>query len=347
MSGARKPAQNLPTQEGGRLHPPQATPAPPMQQKQIGNKDGVPVFSGPAPDFATSEGPLWDCKIAKANDGPDLNQLTVGAKFLLNCSGPSIPPWTAVPPLAFATPEDSFTLQVLKVNKADANSAELVVTGYKAGEYSGLVAIGVGANQVRVHDLKWRIETVVQPQQGQPPKPFPPFGPLVIHWPWWLWTGIGLFIFLVGALTWWRVQRYRARQRLLEKIQAKASVLSPYAQLHKELRALLRRYEGVSMADDNHKPEDYAQGLNESFRQYISRELLVPAAEWSDAAVIRDIRKRHKMLYKKSGAEIYSVLRELKRARASKRLSFIDCHQLHEMSRRTAEKIERSKGGHP
>lgn len=323
MIVTRKPTQTIPEQGGGRLPP--VYPRPPT------------TFQG------TTAVPLWDCKFSRAEDGPELTALSVGAKFNLHCEGATIPLWTVAPPLGFSKPEEEFSLSVLALKNAGPNSADLVVTGYKAGNHSGLVTIGEGPNQVQVRGLQWNIPTSVEAKEGQPPKPFPPFGPLTIQWPWWLWAGLAGFIIIVVAVVGLRIRRQLARKRLIEKIKALGSVLSPYAQLHKDLRALLRRYEGFTKADADHKPEEYLIKINESFRNYLSRQLLVPATEWSDVAIAREIRKRHKILYKNYGDEIYALLRELKRAQNSKRLSFTDCNQLHEMARKVAEKLERQR----
>lgn len=324
----RKPAQNLPGHAAS----------------------SDPTANSPAVD-PSSHGPVWECQFAQIEGGPPLNALTVGAKFLMKCSGPSIQPWKSIPKIGFAQEPDHYSLAILEMPKAQSNSAEFVVTGYKAGEWGGVNSIGVGTSEVQVSGLRWRVQTVVEaPAQEQPaqpgqqePKPFPPFGPQLIHWPWWLWAGLGVSIVLVGVVVWWQVRRYRTRQRLIEKIKASNSVLSPFAQLHRDLRALLRRYEG-RVPDEKHRPEEYARQLNESFRQYISREFLVPATEWSDSVVMRDLAKHHKRVYKRNGTDLYSVLRELRRASQTNKIAFADCAQLHEMSRRMAERIERGKG---
>ena len=318
MSEGRKPAQNLPSETGGRLPP---TP---------GSDTTAPLN--------------WDCKFAKAENGPELSALTVGAKFILHCEGASISPWTTAPALGFAKPEDEYSLAVLAINNAGPNSADFVVTGYKPGNYSGLITIGTGSNQVKVSGLNWQVQTAIEAKEGQPPKPYPPYGPLTLHWPWWLWTSIGMVILAVAVAVGWRLRRQMARKRLIEKIKAGGSVLSPYAQLHKDLRALLRRYEGLRHTDQDHRPEEYLLKLNESFRNYMSRQLLVSANEWSDAAIARDLLKHHKPLYKRQGQDIYALLRELKRAQYAKSPSFTDCHQLHEMCRKQADKIESQKG---
>lgn len=326
-------AQNLPSQPGGRLNPgtPSQGPATaPAQDQSLG-----PIIN--------KDAPTWECKLTKVEGGPELNVLTVGAKFAMHCEGPTITPWVGVPALQFAKPEEEFSLAILNVDNAGANSADFVVTGYKPGEHSGLVSLGAGENQVRVTGVQWTIQTTVKAEQGQQPKPIPPFGPLYISWPMWLWISLATAILLIIGVIWWRLRRRLARKRLLDKIKSQSSVLSPYAQLHKDFRALLRRYEGFSRPDDEHKPEEYAAKLNESFRNYLSRQLLVPATEWSDAAIVRDIRKRHKSLYKRHGKELYGLLHELKRAQFSKRLSFTDCNQLHEMARKVTEKVENHK----
>ncbi len=289
---------------------------------------------------------LWQCSFAKDGEGPELNSLSVGAKFWLKCSGPSIQGWAEIPKLQFAKPEDEFSLVLLEMPRATNNEANFVVTGYKPGAHSPeFVYLDEGANRVRVEGLQWNIPSVVKSESGAPPKPYPPYGPIMLSWPWWLWGGIAAVLLLIILAVVWRTQRHLARKRLVERLQAKGSALSPYAQFHKDLRQLLRLYQGRTTADDQHKPEDYLDQLDRGFRTYLSRALLVPAEEWGDGAILRDVKKRHKRAFEAAGTQLADLLHELGRARQAKKLSFRDCEQLHEMSRRVADLVERQQTG--
>lgn len=289
---------------------------------------------------------LWQCALAKDGEGPELNSLSVGAKFLLSCSGPSIKEWGEIPKLQFAKPEDEFSLVLLEMRKASSNEAQFVATGYKPGAHSPeFLYLGEGESRVRVEGLQWNLPSVVKSENGAPPKPFPPYGPLMLSWPWWLWGGIAGFILFIILIVAWRTQRHLARKRLIERLQAKGTALTPYAQFHKDLRQLLRKYRGRSVSDEQHRPEDYLQLLDGGFRVYLSRSLLVPAEEWGDGAILRDIKKRHRKAFAVAGEPLSDLLHELGRARQAKALSFRDCEQLHEMSRRVADLIEQQQSG--
>lgn len=285
---------------------------------------------------------LWRCEMTKLGDGPDVGAFTVGAKFSLKCSGPSLPKaWNELPEIGFAKEDDAFTLVPLNLGKASENEAELVVTGYKPGQHKpDYITLGTGDNQVRVEGLQWNVNSVVQAEQGKPPQPFPPYGPIILFWPWWLWATIVGSILFIALFVWWRVRRTLARKRLIERLADRGAALSAYAQLHKDLRGLMRRYQGRTSVDDTHKPDEYLMGLDQSLRQYLSRTLLVPAQEWSDGAIVRDIKRRHRRVYKETGVELNRLLSELRRARNAKGLTFTDCEQIHEMGRKVAEKIE-------
>jgi hypothetical protein len=65
-----------------------------------------------------SDVPVWNCDFAPLKEGgaSDLSALTVGAKFAMKCHGDIAVAWEQSPPhLAYAKPEDNYTLAILKV----------------------------------------------------------------------------------------------------------------------------------------------------------------------------------------------------------------------------------------
>lgn len=305
-----------------------------MRPQRAPAQTAPPVTGG---RLETSDSPTkWECQLAQVEGGPTLPEFTVGTKFLLQCQGPSVGEWKSQMQLKFPQAEQQYTLALLTTQKLGPNHGEWIVTGYKPGEHKPeWVEITDGVQRVRVEGLEWNINTVVKAESGQPPQPFPPYGPVSLIWPWWLWVSALGLILIVAALVFWRVRRHRARKALLERLKAKGTALTPYLEFHKNLRHLARRYA--------REPREYVSQLDQGFRLYLTREFLVPADEWTDRAVLADIRRRHRPIYRDASVDLSSLLRELKRARQSEKLSVEDCEQLHEISRQLVEKIHSHK----
>src|SRR4051812_36370244 len=86
-----------------------------------------------------SDVPVWSCEFAAltGEGAGELSALTVGAKFAMKCHGDIAVAWDETAPhLAFAKPEDSYSLAILKVTQQGANDAQYIVTAYKAGEHN-------------------------------------------------------------------------------------------------------------------------------------------------------------------------------------------------------------------
>lgn len=278
---------------------------------------------------------IWSCALTPL-DKP-LHDFTVGTLYQLECQGPDINPLGPSSQISFPKEEDSYSLQVLKVVEAQAGNAKFIVTGYKPGQYKPeVVYLGDGQSKVEIHNLEWKVNSVLQGNTAAS-QPFGPLGPWGMSYPLWVWGGLGLLFLMIVWILFWRIRKRRARMRLLERLRASASALSPYNQFHKEMRNLMRKRQNLS------SPAEYVDNLEDSFRTYLTCELLVPAQEWGDAALLREIKKRHRQIYKVSATSVRALLAELERAKKSKQLSLTDCEQLHEISRRVVDEINTSR----
>jgi hypothetical protein len=94
---------------------------------------------------------------------------------------------------------------------------------------------------------------------------------------------IGAVVVLIAAVIYGRLRKQRARKALLERLAAKGTALSPYAEFHKTLRQLTRKHPD--------KPEEYVEQLDASFRYFLTREFIIPADEWPTAVVLKDLKK--------------------------------------------------------
>ena len=138
------------------------------------------------------------------------------------------------------------------------------------------------------------------------------------------------------------VIKYFERKRLYERMAKQRTALGPYNQLNKDLRILLRKYTGkrVTAEEENLLARNYLRDLEREFKMYLVRQLLVPATEWNIRLTMKEIKSRHRKIYKDQGPQIERLLREFSKASKNvERIQIVDCEQLANMVRHTAARI--------
>jgi hypothetical protein len=158
--------------------------------------------------------------------------------------------------------------------------------------------------------------------------------------PLWVWLALAA---LLAAATFWTVRwmrRSRQRRRMLEEIKRHRTPLSPLHQFYRDSRQLKRRLHGAKVEEEL---KLISSDLNRDFRLYVLRRFEVPALEWADAAILADLRKRHRKVFQATGDSLKKTLRELLRTQAQSRVSLQDVEQLHRMSLDTAERLEQAR----
>lgn len=288
---------------------------------------------------------LWTCQKLKSTEGPDLDRLSVGAKFDLICEGPEVTEWKLPPQFQWESEEKKWTLHSLKTIEATPSKIHLQVVGYKAGEFSGPFSITGSDQKVRVEKLDWKIPSVLGDQQGQQVQMVPPFPALKIAYPIWLWLGVAVILAIIMSFSILAWRRRKRRAELISKLSEFEKFGTPYQQFHRELRALLRAYEGVQTENDQKSPEKYFQVLENLFKTYLARNFKVPALNWSEKQVIADVRKRYKKQFKLFGPLLLRIFVEIQRAKKTKKVNYTDVRQLHEMMRRFVEGLEVNQRG--
>lgn len=288
-----------------------------------------------------SEVPVWTCSFA---DGPEakLSDLTVGAKFALSCRG-DIPvewdPKAAPPKITFAKEEDAYALTVLKTGKLEAQAAEFVVTAYKPGKHEPeYIRILQGDKGFEAVKPKWELKSVLKPDQK--PQPFGPLGPFSVPLPIWVWVTAVLTLVVVALSVWRFVRRSRQRRRMLEDLKRHRTAMSPLHQFYRDARLLRRR---LHTAKSEAEIKTIATDLEREFRLFVLRRFEVPALDWTDSEILRDVRKRHRKTYASASEPLRRALRELSRMRAQATPSVHDVEQLHRMSLDAAERVEGGK----
>lgn len=322
-------AQAPPPTAGGRLPPAQsAAPAPAAAAAEA---HGPPL-------------PVWTCEFVPATvpHAGQLDNLTVGALFQLNCQGDIAVAWTdGLPMVQFPAKEQAYTLYILQTLKLEPQRAELLVTGYKSGDNAPeYVRIVQGAQGFETLKPKWAIKSVLKPNEQTPP--YPPFGPWNLSLPLWFWLALAAVILAVIYFSVRTVRRYNQRSRMLADLQRHKTALSPLHQYYKDTRNIRRRLHTVKQVEELNA---ISEELNREFRLYVLRQFQIPTLDWSDREIVRDLRKRHSKIYYRVREPLRKTLRELGRMAGQKQILFKDVEQMQRMSLDTVERIEKAREG--
>jgi hypothetical protein len=290
-----------------------------------------------------NEAPVWNCQFApRSGEGAEaLDALTVGSRFAWKCHGDIGVAWDQKPfRLVFAKNEDQYTLSILKVLRQDPNDVEFEVTAYKPGEHKPdyvRVLQGQGAEEKGFETAHptWVVHSVLDPKQ--PPQPYGPFGPWSLHLPLWFIMIVALVAALIVGAVVRFVRKSTQRRRMLEELQRHKTVLPPLHQFYRDTRQLRRRLHNVK------EPTELKQigvDLDRDFRLYVLRRFQIPALEWSNGDILKDLRRRHRKTYLETHEPLKRTLRELMKMKERPQLAANDVEQMQRMSLETAEKLD-------
>ncbi len=290
----------------------------------------------------SANAPIWNCNLEEAPQAgaAKLDSFTVGSKYLLTCRGEPIAEWKAQPMIRFSKEEQQYSLYPLKVVTQSSDQIQLVVTGYRPGSYVGDdLILTDGTNTVKMSKIEWQVKSVLEGNtQAQM---VPPFGPFQMGFPPWLY-GLWIVLALIFLGFFWRQgRRYYSRKRLLEKLATNKTALSPFNEMNKGIRGLLRKLR----PDQADSLNSFVYDLDQLFRLYLVRRLLVPALEWSDRAVMNEIKNRYKQVYKTTASDLRRLFNELRKTKSATTVSRVDAEQLMEMTRQIADRIEHQLAG--
>ncbi len=294
--------------------------------------------------------PIWKCEFQPDTtpEAAPLDNLTVGAPFLLNCKGDLEVTWIKDFPIAlsFGKKEDAYSLHILKTEHLGPQEARFQVTAYKAGqhkpEYVRVVQMqGPGAGELGFEMAKpeWTVKSVLKPNQKN--EPYPPFGPWGISLPAWLWLAV---VFVLAALGYAAVRKFRKmrqRARMMAELARHKTPLSPLHQYYRDARNLRRKLHNAKQVEELGA---LSRDLDREFRLYVLRQFQIPTLDWTDGQIVRDLRRRHKKVYRAAGDHLRKTLRELTRLQARQPVLFKDVEQMQRMSLETVERIDRAAG---
>ncbi len=282
------------------------------------------------------------------------HQLTVGREFYLVCKG-EWPKGFKQESLRFIGDENlKYQIKFLGFEFRSPEVAEIKVTSYVPAKHQfPQLILTDGEQKVELSTvqtpLQYAVQSVLEPQRqggatGQQEKieAFGPMGPATIAVPvlYWL-VLLGIFV-VVGVLAVLKAWRYHQRREMLLGLKDHESALSPLQEFHQNMRRLRR--ENPVFYGMEATPEELRQGvaeLSRMFKVFVSRRLKVPAFEWNERLIIKDIHRYHFLIYEEYSRKIQALFLEFRKAEgANAKLSANDVSQLAEGLRKTLEGIE-------
>jgi hypothetical protein len=274
----------------------------------------------------------WECTLSQL-DGGELTELTVGQELMFNCQGNYVDGLHRDFSLAIydkkGKPQKYF-LHRLETLSSSETDLKAKVTSYRAGTFKDVPVRILMSNgqQIEVQPpLSWSVKSVIEkPEQ----KPYGAIGPIELAMPFWYW---GIFLVGGGLILLFLIRVFRKRmdrKKLLEDLARHGTALSPFNQLNKDLRKVSR---ALSYFNEEtltvSQAHEYMAEIEKEFRLFLIRELSVPALNWSNKEILKEIERYHPKVAYERNSEISRLLAEFNRAKNSERkLGHTDCHQL-------------------
>lgn len=268
----------------------------------------------------------WNCQL-------NAQELTVGELMGLSCQGEAKDD-LALDQLKVETPGQSpHTLQLVKAEAQTPGHFQLTLTSYRVGEHKDVsVLLKDESHSIDAGTFSWTVKTVLQPKEGEAPKPFGPFGPWYLSWPILYFV---ILIVLASVLGWlsyrfFRTLKLRRDNRI--KIENYRKTFVPYTEFQKGVRQIERKIRQLEYQKANEvieegthvsEPEEIKQNLKLLFDEYLLYELEVSAQNKTGVAIAKLIKKQYSSLPEAHLQNLRQLYEEWSRS-----LSYHDLHQL-------------------
>lgn len=280
------------------------------------------------------------------------NELTVGREFLLVCDG-EFPKDLQQEKLQFALkPEQKFHIHLLGFEFRSPMQADIKVTTYKAGEMQiDDLQLTDGAQTLSLGPVQFGVASVLPPPQPSQPgeqpvkqEPFGPIGPASIGVPMLYWGLVAAVLGLVALIAISRIYRIVQRRNMLERLREHDSSLTPLSEFHQNYRRL-QRANPVFFGKEASKAEidEVLVETHKMFKLFLTRQFRIPALEWSERLVMKDLKKYHRDVYVEAGEGLDHLFHEYQHAfKDRQNLTTTDVLNLATHCRTLVEKMERA-----
>jgi hypothetical protein len=302
-----------------------------------------PAAPTPVPDAR------WSCKSyqleASGQPAGELTgPITVGQKFLLRCDGPPVA--LSKEALRLELPkEQRYSLRILETRSLVETQGDFIATTWVGGDQKlEHIALTDGTKRVSLGPLEIKTSSVITQEKNPENKPFAPWGAQALAWPMYIWTAITIVLAVVALAVWLVVRRSMRRRRLLLELKNHASALSPVNQFNKDLRKITKQIPLGSTSWESQQSQGYFKELDEAFRWFLARELVVPALRERPRAVVKTVKKTDPKIHKEIRRDLLLALDELdKTIASSKPASVDDAQQLGDLCRKVADQIAKAR----
>lgn len=277
--------------------------------------------------------------------GLEDQELTVGREFFLICKGEWIKDLKQDALHFEGDANLKYQLKLSGFEFKSSDEAQLKVKSFLAGQHQmPQLILTDGEHRIDLGAVNFEVKSVLPPpQEGQEKiEPYGAMGPATIPIPmlyWLILLGSLAFVALVMGL---RVWRFNQRRAMLERLKEHDAALSPLQEFHQAMRRLQRS--SPVFYGQEAQPTELRQGVQElsrMFKVYISRRLRVPAFEWNERLILKDIKKYHFFVYQEYAKKIHDLFTEFRKAEGSDgKLRSQDVKQLAESLRKVLEGIE-------
>lgn len=278
-------------------------------------------------------------------EGLEDHVLTVGREFVLDCHGDfskltDPAEWS----VQLTEKQDPLSIKILRIEGKTAGEAKFVVTSYRVGSHNfEPLEVKGGQEKINLGKVAFQVESVL----GKENIVQEPYGPMAakMSFPVAFWLAAGLIAASVIAVIYLKVRRYNERRALLEQLSRHDSPVSPLSEIHQNYRRWRRQHAFYYLKDADASRTELMQVLGEvdhAFRVYLIRSFKIPALQWSNRLILKEMKKYHRLVYKDFGQELKKYIIEIDKAKeAADRLKSQDLVQLTENLRLLIEKIER------
>lgn len=303
----------------------------------------------PTPKPTPAMDKQWKCEInGLSTDGHSSDampsRVTVGTKLFASCDGETAS-LAKVGLKIELNDQQEYALHIWQVLKLTDTHAELVVVPWRAGDFKlKNPALTDAKLRVGMGDMDLTVATVIDPKQNPEGKAYPPWRPLDLAWPLWLWILAASVCCGIAYLLLLGVRKSLKRKKLLALLEQNATALSPVNHLNKELRKLQRKIplQGQPWPSREEMRALFNE-LDSQFRWFLARELVIGALDGSVRSIMREMKKADADVFKHNSREVRVALTELKNARSSDALSGDDALQLMDLTRKVADKIAKER----
>ena len=230
----------------------------------------------------------WQCYFKRIPD-----KITVGEILNLFCDGSSPLNLTAPIQIEFLNRQYDYSLVVVKTLKREDYFLALQVVPYRTGRFEQSFYITDGKNRLKIDNLSFEVQSVLTKKE-----PYGPYGPFKLSPDWLYVFGFSLSVVVLAFFTSLFAYRFFKRKKFIKTVLNRHSHLNP----SKFFAVHLRKEQ-----KDLSQSVQYLEGL---FRIFLEDRLFVPAVNQSDKLIMKNLKKYHPFLYKKTGDNVRQILRE-------------------------------------